>query len=294
MKILVVGRGAVGGYFGGRLQDAGCDVTFLVRKHTPTLSIQSVHGDLELPIQTLVKGEAAAPFDLVILSTKAYHLDQAIEDLRPYVSEKTMILPLLNGVHHISRLKEAFPHVLGGACFIESTVNLDGQIVQTSQRHDIVLGELDGTLSERVRSVYEVFSQAPFKTTLSEDIQTTMWNKYIFITGLSGITTLMDSAMGPILESPYGEELASQLFHELQLVAEAEGYSVFPAEKNIGIARAMGYKMKASMLRDMEKKLPIEADHLQGQFLKLAEKHQLSVPLLKVIYNRLKVYQMNV
>lgn len=293
MRILVVGKGAVGGYFGGRLQEAGADVTFLVRRKTDQLSVKSVHGDMELRINSIVSGETVEPFDLVLLSTKAYHLEQAIEDVKPFVNENTFILPLLNGVHHISALAQAFPQTLGAVCFIESTVNLEGQVIQTSQRHDIVFGDWNGKNTDRQKTIYELFSRAHFKTVLSDDIQTAMWNKYVFITGLSGITTLMNSAIGPILESPYGSQLFHQLFEEINLIAQAEGFNVFSPEKNIKIAAAMGAGMKASMLRDMEKGLPIEVDHLQGRLIELGSKHAISTPLLKVIYNRLKVYELN-
>lgn len=293
MRILVVGKGAVGGYFGARLQEAGVDVTFLVRTKSNRLVLQSVHGNLDLDIQSIVAGDPADPFDLVLLSVKAYHLEQAIQDIQSYVTEKTTILPLLNGVHHLNMLSEIFPNTLGGICFIESTVSFEGVIIQTSKRHDIVFGELNGEITERVERIKDVFSQAHFKTVATDDIQTAMWNKYVMITGLSGITTLMYSSLGAIQESPYGKEIYLEFLSELHSIAKAEGMSVYPPEKNYEIAMAMGPGMKASMLRDMEKGLPIEVDHLQGQFLKLAMKYNIDAPNLKLIYNRLKIYEMN-
>jgi 2-dehydropantoate 2-reductase len=294
MRILVVGKGAIGGYFGGRLLEAGVDVTFLVRRKTDLLEVESVHGNFSLPIQTIQSGETAKPFDLVILSTKAYHLDQAIADIEPYVSEDTTILPLLNGYYHLDKLREKFSNPIGGICFIESTLNPNGRIQQTSQRHDIVFGEINGEVTPRIKKIAEVFSKAGFKSILSEDIKTAMWNKYVFITGLSGITTLMYSAIGPIGESPYGLETFKGLFAEITEIAKTQGVDVYPPEKNIDISFAMGPAMKASMLRDMEKGLPIEADHLQGELLKIADQLGLETPILKAVYSRLKIYEKSI
>ncbi|MBP1930236.1 ketopantoate reductase family protein [Ammoniphilus resinae] len=291
MRVLVVGKGAVGGYFGGRLHDSGADVTFLVRRKTDDLQVQSVHGDMTLKIKSIVSGEQVEPFDLIIMSTKAYHLKQAIEDIAPYVGENTTVLPLLNGYYHLAQLQERFPHVLGGLCFIESTIGPNGEIIQTSKRHDIIFGEIDGQKSDKAQKISDLFSKAQFKSVLTDDVKTAMWNKYVFITALSGITTIMYTSMGSIQESPYGTELFRDLLAEINAVAETEGVQVYSPEKNVEIATAMGPKMKASMLRDMEKGLPTEADHLQGELMKLAEKHGISVPLLKMTYNRLRIYE---
>lgn len=293
MRILIVGKGAVGGYFGGRLQESGADVTFLVRKRSAHLHVDSVHGNLDLAIKAIVSGDAADPFDLILLSTKAYHLGQVLTDLKPYVGQNTIILPLLNGVSHIDEIAKQYPNTLGGLCFIESTLGSDGQVIQTSKRQDIIFGELSGERTDRAKAIFEVFSKASFKTVLSEKIKTDLWNKYVFIATVSGITTLMDSAIGPIMDSPYGKELTLQLFTEVSAVANAHGYEVYSPGKNLEISLAMGYSMKASMLRDLEKGLAIEADHFQGELLKLAGQYKIDTPLLKVVYTRLKVYEIN-
>jgi 2-dehydropantoate 2-reductase len=293
MRILVVGKGAVGGYFGGRLQESGEDVTFLVRKKSDHLIVESVHGNLDLPVKTIQAGEQADAFDLVLLSIKAYHLSQVLTDLKPYVGQDTIILPLLNGVSHIDEIAKYYPNTLGGLCFIESTLGPDGQVIQTSKRHDIIFGELNGEITPRAKAIYEMLSKASFKTVLSERIKTDLWNKYVFIATVSGITTLMNSAVGPIMDSPYGKELTLQLFTEISAIANAHGFEVYSPEKNLEISLAMGYSMKASMLRDLEKGLAVETDHFQGELLKLAGQYKMDTPLLKVVYTRLKVYEIN-
>ncbi|HJV46165.1 MAG TPA: ketopantoate reductase family protein [Bacillota bacterium] len=291
MRILVVGKGAIGGYYGGRLLEAGEDVTFLVRKKTEYLEVESIHGNLNLPIKTIQAGEKTNPFDLVLLTTKAYHLNQVLTDLKPYISQQTTILPLLNGYFHLKQIAEKFPNYLGGVCFIESTLDSEGRVIQTSQRHDIVFGEINGEISPRVNQLAETFSKAKFKSILSHDIKTAMWNKYVFIAGLSGITTLMYSSIGPILESPFGWETYGRLLNEISEIAKTQGVEIFSPEKNMEISSSMGPAMKASMLRDMEKGLPIEANHIQGELLRLAEQNGIETPLLKAVYSRLKIYE---
>ena len=166
MRVLVVGAGAVGGYFGGRLLEKGVDVTFLVRERRKKqlqergLVIHSVHGDAVLSPKLLVTGEQAEPFDVVIFSNKAYHLPEAIRDAKPYVGEATMILPLLNGMAHMDMLWKEFgkDNVLGGLCFIEATLNENGEIVQTSASHDVRFGEWSGERTERVLALEQLFS----------------------------------------------------------------------------------------------------------------------------------------
>ncbi len=159
MRILVVGAGAVGGYFGGRLAAAGQDVTFLVRAgraerlQRDGLVINSARGDLTLrDVKTILAGVGAEPFDLVLLSCKAYSLDDAIDSFAPLVGESTLILPLLNGMRHVDVLKEKFgaSRVLGGQCVIAATLNAAQHIVHLNDMHAITFGELAGGTSERM------------------------------------------------------------------------------------------------------------------------------------------------
>jgi 2-dehydropantoate 2-reductase len=306
VRFLTVGAGAVGGYFGGRLVQQGEDVTFLVRPRRRQeleqtgLVIHSVHGDYAAPVKTLVTGEAAEPFDVILLSVKAYHLDAIMDDLAPYVTEGTMILPLLNGYDHLARLYKHFgaEHVLGGLCHLETTLNEKGEIVQTSPRHDITFGEWDGSLSPRVQAVQERFEKANFVSILSDKVQTDVWLKYIFIASLSGITTLMKSHVGPIFADPNGVDVFKKLVREIASIAHLVGAPVPEqvAEAVIEGSLALPAPFKASMLRDLEKGLAVEADHIQGALLNLAEAHGRSradYPVLQAAYANLKVYEQN-
>lgn len=302
MKVLVLGAGAIGGYFGGRLAERGVDVTFLVREgrrrqlEQRGLRIESIHGafHLEKP-QLLAAGEMADSFDVILLANKAYHLPDSIQAISSYVGEQTVVIPLLNGIAHMELLWERFgrERVLGGLCFIESTLNADGDVIQTSKTHDAVFGEWGGGKSDRVLRIEQAFSGINGVMRASENIQQEAWHKYLFITTLSGITTLMNAAVGPIAASQYGLELTRQLAEEVAAVMRACDAPILPdiVEKQMGLFLKQSKTMKSSMLRDMEKGLPVEGDHLQGYLLERAEQFGISAPLLKIVYNNLKVYE---
>jgi 2-dehydropantoate 2-reductase len=301
MKILVVGAGAVGGYFGGRLLEKGEDVTFLVREgrrrqiQERGLVIESVHGNVLLLPEMIVAGEKAGPFDIILLSTKAYHLDRAIEDIREYVTEETIVLPLLNGILHIERLKKEFGEekVIGGLCFIESTLDNEGRVLQTSAVHDLVFGELSGEKTERILKVAEVFSGTNANFRLSENINQDLWHKYMFISTMSGITSLMRAPMGPIRESREGRDTLKRLQSEIFSIMKSAEAPIAEDIDTIQLKQMdrLGYEMKSSMQRDMEKLSQVEADHLHGYLLEIAAKEKMDVPILEAVYANLKVYE---
>jgi 2-dehydropantoate 2-reductase len=302
MRILVVGAGAIGGYFGGRLLEKGNDVTFLVREKRNQqisehgLTLKSIHGDVTLHPKTIVAGEKVSPFDVVVISTKAYHLEAVISSLSDYIDKTTMILPLLNGISHVSLLKDHFGdnNVIGGLCFIETTLDDQGTILQTSQFHDLVFGELSGEKTERITRLQEAMSGTKANFRLSNNIMKELWHKYLFITTLSGVTTLMRSPIGPILVGSGGANLAKGLGIELTEIANKIEAPIAPDYQETLFSRInqMGYKMKSSMQRDMEKGLPVEADHLQGYLKQLATQNQITTPILDTVYTNLKVYEL--
>lgn len=301
MRILVVGAGAVGGYFGGRLLEKGVDVTFLVREGRKKqldekgLIIESVHGNVNLTPKTIIAGEEAGSFDVILLSTKAYHFDGAIESIRQYVGKYSVILPLLNGVLHINKLVEEFGEnrVLGGLCFIETTLDHEGKVIQSSPKHDIVFGELSGEKSERIGRIEAAFSGTKTGYRLSGNINQDLWQKYLFISTLSGITTLMRAPIGPIRESASGRATITQLLKEIVSVMKRINAPLADDIEMIQLNQidGLGFSMKSSMQRDMEKLLPVEVDHLQGYLLDIARKEEISVPVLEAIYANLKIYE---
>jgi 2-dehydropantoate 2-reductase len=301
MKFLIVGAGAVGGYYGGRLVEKGADVTFLVRPGRQQqlqergLVIRSVQGDFSAPVQSITAADAATPFDVIILSVKSYHLPSVIEEVRPFAGNDTLILPLLNGYRHYVELQDAFGHdkVLGGLCSLETTLDSDGTIVHTSPLHDLTFGEWDGGLTPRVQAVQEQMEGANFNSTLHENVRMAVWHKYILIAAMSGITTLMRSPIGPILSNNSGRTAFDRLLSEIVTIAKRSGAPVAEnvEERIATAARNMKYSMKASMLRDMEKGQQVEAEHLQGYLLAAAEMHDVEAPVLQAAYGNLKIYE---
>lgn len=303
MKILVVGAGGIGGYFGARLMETGQDVTFLVRERRKQqleetgLNVESVHGDVRVKPKLATAQNPDGHYDLIVLTVKSYQLENAIEDIRPFVSEGSMILPLLNGIAHIEKLVEAFSEeqVLGGLCFIETTLDSNGTIIQTSPMHQLVYGERSGEETERILKVKEAVSGTKAEFALSENIVQDMWHKYLFITAMSGITASMESAIGPIRELESGKRTIAALLEELVTVMKALNA---PIKETIGkeqFEKIMSLEagMKSSMQRDLEKGQPIEMDHLQGYLLQEAKTRGLAVPVLETIFTKLKLYEIS-
>lgn len=301
MRILVVGAGAVGGYFGGRLLEKGVDVTFLVREGrrkqlTETgLVIESIHGNARLVPKTIVAGEKAGSFDIVLLSTKAYSLEDAMDSVHPYIGKETVIMPMLNGILHYTKLAEEFgeDRVIGGLCFIETTLDQEGRIIQTSGRHDIVFGERSGLRTERILKIEEVFKGTKTGYRLSDDINQELWHKYLFIATMSGITTLMRAPIGPIWEQAEGRSTIDQLLNELVSIMKKVDAPLAADIVNLQKKQleALEYSFKSSMQRDMEKLLAVEADHLHGYLLDVAKREEITAPVLTAIYSNLKIYE---
>lgn len=304
MKMLIVGAGAIGGYFGGRLLEKGEDVTFLVREKRRQqlkengLIVESVHGNLHIPEpKTILAGENAEPFDVILVSTKSYHLAGAMESIRPYVGSETMILPLLNGIAHLDALTEAFgaEKVLGGLCFIETTLDENGKVIQTSPIHDLVFGERNGEKTERILKLQAAFNDSNANFRLSDNIEQEMWHKYLFITSLSGITSLFRSPIGPIREQPEGVDTIKRLLHETIGIMKSLDAPLADQVLEATFARMneIGYNMKSSLQRDMEKSLPTEGDHLFGYLLDKASTSKFPVVTLSAIYANVKIYEKN-
>lgn len=301
MRILVLGAGGVGGFFGGRLVEKGEDVTFLVRSKRKKqleergLVIRSVNGDFSFQPKLITKEDRTAPFDVILFSTKAYHLNEAIQDLKPFVGESTVIIPLLNGIAHVSLLQKEFGEekVIGGLCFIETTLNDEGEIVQTSAANRLVFGEMKSQHAEKIKHISKAFAGTKSSFVLSENITQDMWHKYLFITVMSGVTTLMRAPIGPIRESEGGRDFIQNLFEECMQIMRCIGAPIQDniVQEHMKTIDKISYNMKSSMQRDMEKDSSIEGEHLQGYLLDVAKQFSIEAPLLGAVYQNLKVYE---
>jgi 2-dehydropantoate 2-reductase len=301
MRILVVGAGAIGGYFGGRLLEANQDVTFLVRPGRAAeltrsgLTIRSRLGDVTIPKPPILVAENLREnFDLVLLSCKAYDLEDAITSFAPSVGPDTVILPLLNGMRHLDVLDHRFGpnRILGGLCLIAVTLNEKHEVVHLNNTHDLSFGERDGSPSPRVETIASILSLARFESRLTESILQEMWEKWVFIATAAGITCLMRAAVGDIVAAGAGD-LATRLLDECSAIAAQEGFPPSPSsvERSRAILTKPASALTASMLRDIEGRRRIEADHIIGDLLRRSDKHANSGTLLRIAYAHLKAYE---
>ena len=299
MRILVVGAGAVGGYFGGRLVEAGRDVTFLVRAGRRAqlaadgLVLKSPLGDFAAPVRTVLAEEIEHPADLVIMACKAYSLDGAIASCEKAVGPGTAILPLLNGMGHIDRLTARFgeERVLGGLCSLAVTLDGQGRIMHLNALHALSFGELRGGSSPRIDAIAGAFGGANFAWTASESILQDMWEKWVFLATLAGLTCLMRASVGDIVAAG-GLDAITALLAETEAVAKAAGYPPRPEvlDKYRALLVAPGSTLAASMLRDVEKGGPAEGEHVLGDLLARGHFAGLDLPLLGLATTHLRAF----
>jgi 2-dehydropantoate 2-reductase len=301
MRILVVGAGAIGGYFGGQLLEAGRDVTFLVRPQRAAalaktgLVIRSSFGNTALPAPpTVTADKLRQPFDLILLSCKAYDLAAAADSFAPAVGGNTAILPLLNGVGHIDFLAGRFGSgaVLGGQCVISATLDFEGRILHLNDFHALSFGERDGSVSARAEAIAAVLSGARFDSHLSKAILQEMWEKWVLIAAMAGISCLMRATVGDIVAAG-ALNLTNALLDECARIASAQGFA--PSTPTLSRSRTMltakGSILAASMLRDIEHGAPIEADHIIGDLIRRSEAQAGDCPLLRIAYAHMKAYE---
>jgi 2-dehydropantoate 2-reductase len=301
MKILVVGAGAVGGFFGARLADSGRDVTFLVRPSRAQqlqrdgLRIVSPDGDLTIKPQTLSSTQIHSPYDVIFLTVKSFALDQAITDMAPAVGPATMIYPALNGMRHIDTLAHRFgpAAVLGGVCMVSTELDQQGRIVQFNEMQSLTYGERDGQLTPRIRQLDETFRGAGFETELSANIMQAMWQKWVGISTLGLVNCLCSAPVGEINAVPYGEETALQALDECASIAAACGYPTAKPFLDVVHQRltAQGSNLTASIYRDMQKGAEVEFDAILGDLFDRGRSHQLKTPLLQAACVRMRIYQ---
>jgi 2-dehydropantoate 2-reductase len=301
MRILIVGAGAVGGYFGGRFAQAGRDVTFLVRPARAKqlgqdgLRIVSPHGDAVLTPKLVSADEIDTPYDLVFLSVKAYALEAAMNDFAAAVGPETMIFPVLNGMRHIDLLTKRFGEhaVIGGVCLVASEIDDEGRIVQLANFQQLVYGERNGETTSRLQKLHATLQGAGFDARLSTDIMQEMWEKWVQLASLGAITCLMRGTIGQIVAAPGGADLSLKMLDESATIATACGHK--PSEallaRHAAAMTASGSRLTSSMYRDLRKGAPVEADHILGDLIDRGDTHGVTTPLLKAAFVSLRVYQ---
>ena len=301
MRILIVGAGAVGGYFGARLAQAGRDVTFLVRApraeqlRREGLSVISPHGNVILTPKLIDTGEIDGPFDLVLLSVKAYVLEAAIDGFAPAVGPETMILPVLNGMRHIELLTQRFGEgaVLGGVCLVATEIDGGGRIVQLSEIQQLVYGERTGEVTPRLQSLDVTLQGAGFDAHLSTDIIQAMWEKWVMLASLGTVTCLMRGAIGEVVAIPGGAALSLQALDECGVVAAACGHKTSEAfqSRQAAAMTTPASPLTSSMYRDLRKGAPVEVDHILGDLLQRGVSKGVATPLLNAAFINVRIYQ---
>jgi len=299
VRTLFVGAGATGGYFGGRLAEAGKDITFLVRPgrrgvlERRGLRIKGPDGETVSHPKLITADTVDGPYDLVVLAVKSYALEQALIDMAPAVGPHTVIVPLLNGMRHVDELQGAFgaERAWGGVCLIEATVDPDGDIVQMSSLHRIGYGPLDGGDDERLPEVTFALSGEEFDSNPSRTIVQDMWEKWVFLATMAGLTTLMRASLADLNAAPGGTDLAARMVGEAIAIAAAAGHEPRPGavavlQRNL----ATTAPRTSSMYRDMARGLPVESDAILGDLLAEAAKHDVPAPMLSAAYTNLSIY----
>ena len=299
MKILVLGIGGIGGFFGGYLSEIGADVTFLVRPKRQKLltnnglNIISCLGNLTLKPKMVLAEELTPIYDIIIITCKTYDLDQAISDLK-LCKGKGLIIPLLNGVTHMKKLDKEYgsSNVMGGVAHISSTVNKNGTIEHFSDFRKLTFGDRSLINNEAINSFYQICKKTKFDVILSDNINLDLWKKWVFIATVAGATTLFNTSLGQISKQTYGKQLIIDLFEECKAIGEMNGYvfDKLEADNIIKNITADGSLIKASMQRDVEKKSFTEHEEIFGDLISAGNKKQINYPILSSCFVNMKIY----
>ena len=302
MNIVIIGAGALGSYFGGRLQQAGQDVQYLVRKNRAKqlkengIRLTSPHGNYQFNDLHITENvNDIEKVDLVILAVKGQHLQGTLTDLKVLVEKGAKVLPLLNGLEHISILQEALGDeaVLGGSAFIIATLNEKGHVIHSNENHDLIYGPLHPSQKKICDEFEQAAGSAIMKVSRTENILIRMWIKYMFITAFSGVTTASNLPIGTIRRYPETNGLLEKVLVEMKELANA--YDVGITVENIAQAlenmAGLPDESTSSMHQDRRKGLTLEVEHLQGGALRLADKVGLKLPVIGTIYALIKPFE---
>jgi 2-dehydropantoate 2-reductase len=302
MKILVLGAGAIGGYYGARLIEAGADVTFLVRPGRAQklaengLQIQSALGDFQQQVKIVTSDAVQADYDLVLLTCKAYDLAQAMEAIAPAVGKKTGILPFLNGLSVYDRLDAKFgkSRVLGGVAYIATMLDNTGKIIHQGLGDTALVGARSQEMAACAKDIHALLAATPGVRKLSDSIDQALWNKWIAIATGAMMTCLMRGSVGEILATQDGRALMLRAMSECGAVAAASGYAL-PAEATMqmeGMLLDEKSKWAASMARDIGQGVArLEADDIVGDIVQRTTRFKQDAPLARAAYCHLQVYQ---
>jgi 2-dehydropantoate 2-reductase len=301
MKILVLGAGALGGYFGGWLAQAGADVTFLVRPKRKAqldahgLIVESEVGALNRRVTSILAADVTPDFDLILFTCKAYDLDTAIAAIRPAMGAATAVLPILNGISHIETLTTAFgaSRIIGGLCKIQATTHPDGRVLHINAWNEIIFGELDGTISQRVTELQSLFPKPQVAAKVVANIRVELWKKLVHLGTVATVTTLTRQSLSDVRHTKDGPWLVETTLRGCAAISNAEGAVISEnyIQDYLKILLAADGSYKASMLRDMEKGGPTEGEHILGYLRDKAAAHAIDAPVFRIAAANVQTYE---
>ena len=298
MKILIMGTGGVGGYYGGLLAQQGNEVTFISRgahlyaiRHEG-LKVKSIHGDFKVfPANATEDPAKVEPVDLVLFCVKTYNTDEAAEGIRPVIGPRTAVLSLQNGVDAAERIGKliGMEHVIGGATWLSSAVEEPGVIKQISQFRRIVFGELAGGRSERLQSIFEVLNSTGVTVEISEDIQKVLWTKFVFISAVSALGSITRLPMGDYRAVPETRNLLSGIMQEVEALARAQGIPLDPdvVQKSLEFMDHTAPHIKPSMQLDVESGRRTELESMVGVIGRKGGQLGIPTPMADFLYSSL-------
>jgi len=302
MKIAMMGSGGVGGFFGGRLARAGYDVSFIARgahlvaMRERGLTIESqAHGDIHVPkVRATDDPASIGPVDLVVLSVKLWDTESAIRQMRPMLKAGTAVLSLQNGVikDDILRRELGDAPVMGGVCYVATTIARPGVILQTGTMQRVVVGEYDGRASERARLLHEALAKSGVNAELSTDVRRAIWEKYAFLVGISATTAAMRTTIGPVRKNARARAFLLEIFRETVAVGRAQGIALPPDYADACLARADGLPddMAASMAHDLQRGNRLEVEWLSGGVAQLGAAAGVPTPANRAVWDILALY----
>ena len=298
MKILIVGAGGIGGYFGAKLIQAGADITYLLRpkRHAHIqangLAIESPRGNFLIHPQAITVDQLTPIYDLVILAPKAFDLANCLNDLEK-VGPKALFLPFLNGLTHLDALDQQFgrARVMGGVAHIAAMITAEGAVKQLSDLHILTVGHRTPEQEAIARAFFALCQKADFDHFYSEKIEQALWDKWVFLATLAGMTTLCQGSVGQIIATPYGQELSLGMYAECCAIAQANGFSIGDQARNKAteLLTQVGSPFTASMLRDLLSKQKTEHEHILGQMIQKGLSKNIPCPLVKMAYTHMAV-----
>jgi 2-dehydropantoate 2-reductase len=298
MRIAVFGAGGVGGYFGARLAAAGEDVTLIARgEHLATIRergvhVESVRGDIEVVVPATDDPDEVGPVDVVLFCVKSYDTDSAASRLRPLIASSTAVVSLQNGIDNEERITAVvgWPHVVGAAAFIFTSIAAPGVIRHSGGPSRILFGEMDGRASDRAERLLAACTRADIPAEISTDIRVVLWTKYAFICAQAGMTAATRLPIGEIRAIPESREMFRRIVEEVWRVGLAEGVSLPDdmVERQVAFADGLEPDGHSSLHYDLTHGRRMELEALHGELIRRARTHGIEVPACEAVYALLR------